>query len=58
MTRRFPWIDPVPPQALLPARWSVVGPARLFARQPARRSTDASSIRLDLNGTDLNRARR
>jgi phenylacetic acid degradation operon negative regulatory protein len=30
--RRFPWIDPVLPPALLPTPWSGVAAAKLFAR--------------------------
>lgn len=39
--RRFPWIDPVLPRELLPARWSGVQAAALFARRHARWSSVA-----------------
>ncbi len=41
--RRFPWIDPVLPRQLLPARWSGVTAATLFARRHARWSAAASA---------------
>ena len=41
--RRFPWIDPVLPPALLPARWSGLKAGQLFARLHARWSADATA---------------
>ena len=41
--RRFPWIDPVLPPDLLPARWSGLEAGELFARLHARWSADASA---------------
>ncbi len=41
--RRFPWIDPVLPPALLPARWSGLEAGELFARLHARWSADATA---------------
>jgi phenylacetic acid degradation operon negative regulatory protein len=39
--RRFPWVDPALPDALLPKRWSGAAAARLFGRQHARWSPAA-----------------
>ncbi len=39
--RRFPWIDPVLPAALLPDSWSGVRAGRLFCRQHARWAAEA-----------------
>jgi phenylacetic acid degradation operon negative regulatory protein len=39
--RRFPSIDPVLPRELLPARWSDLKAARLFADRHQRWSGDA-----------------
>lgn len=48
--RRFPWIDPVLPGALLPKRWSGVPAARTFTRQHARWAADARAEWETLNG--------
>src|SRR5215472_18012219 len=40
--RRFPSVDPVLPRELLPARWSGLDAARLFADQHQRWSSDAT----------------
>jgi len=47
--RRFPWIDPVLPPALLPTPWSGEKAARLFARLHARWSADATAGWLRIN---------
>lgn len=49
--RRFPWIDPVLPGALLPKRWSGGTAARAFARQHARWAADARAEWQALNGS-------
>jgi phenylacetic acid degradation operon negative regulatory protein len=41
--RRFPWIDPGLPREFLPARWSGVQAAKLFARRHAKWSADATA---------------
>ena len=41
--RRFPWIDPVLPPVLLPARWSGLKAGELFARLHTRWSADAAA---------------
>jgi phenylacetic acid degradation operon negative regulatory protein len=47
--RRFPWIDPVLPDELLPTPWSGVAAAKLFTRQHARWSGDARAAWQALN---------
>ena len=47
--RRFPWTDPVLPGTLLPARWTGVAAARLFARLHARWAADARAEWAALN---------
>lgn len=47
--RRFPWIDPVLPPGLLPARWSGVAAGELFARLHGRWSADATAAWRSLN---------
>lgn len=49
--RRFPWIDPVLPPALLPARWSGEAAARLFSRLHGQWSAGATAEWLRLNQT-------
>lgn len=49
--RRFPWIDPALPNQLLPARWTGVAAAKLFARLHLRFSADAQAAWLALNDT-------
>ena len=48
--RRFPSIDPALPRELLPARWSGLAAARLFADQHQRWSADAQREWKRLNG--------
>ena len=50
--RRFPAIDPALPRELLPARWSGLTAARLFADRHQRWSPDAQREWKRLNGTD------
>ena len=50
--RRFPAIDPALPRELLPARWSGLTAARLFADRHQRWSADAQREWKRLNGTD------
>jgi phenylacetic acid degradation operon negative regulatory protein len=50
--RRFPSIDPALPRELLPARWSGLTAARLFADRHQRWSADAQREWKRLNGTD------
>ena len=47
--RRFPWIDPGLPGALLPARWSGAQAAGLFARLHASWAADATAEWARLN---------
>ena len=47
--RRFPWIDPTLPQELLPARWSGLEAAELFARLHARWAAEATAEWVRLN---------
>lgn len=47
--RRFPWIDPTLPRALLPAQWSGRKAVQLFARRHARWAADATAAWLLLN---------
>ncbi|MDT4922514.1 MAG: phenylacetic acid degradation operon negative regulatory protein [Pseudonocardiales bacterium] len=47
--RRFPWIDPVLPDELLPTPWTGVAAAKLFARQHARWSPAARAAWQTLN---------
>lgn len=47
--RRFPWIDPLLPPALLPSPWSGVVAARLFARLHAKWAPDARAEWAGLN---------
>lgn len=47
--RRFPWIDPVLPAALLPAPWSGEKAVDLFARLHARYSADATAEWMRVN---------
>ncbi|HEU5265268.1 MAG TPA: PaaX family transcriptional regulator C-terminal domain-containing protein [Jatrophihabitans sp.] len=47
--RRFPWTDPLLPDTLLPARWTGVAAARLFARLHARWAADARTEWAALN---------
>jgi phenylacetic acid degradation operon negative regulatory protein len=47
--RRFPWTDPLLPDTLLPARWTGVAAARLFARLHARWAADARAQWAALN---------
>jgi phenylacetic acid degradation operon negative regulatory protein len=51
--RRFPWIDPVLPPALLPVPWTGMAAAALFRRLHARWSGAATAEWLRLNGTGL-----
>jgi phenylacetic acid degradation operon negative regulatory protein len=41
--RRFPWIDPVLPQDLLPSHWSGHKAAKLFERRHAKWAADATA---------------
>ncbi len=50
--RRFPWVDPVLPTALLPPRWSGVRAAALFAQQHARWSAQAAAEWCRINAVD------
>jgi phenylacetic acid degradation operon negative regulatory protein len=50
--RRFPAIDPALPQELLPARWSGLKAARLFADRHQRWSAEAQQEWKRLNGAD------
>lgn len=50
--RRFPWIDPALPPALLPGRWSGVRAARLFSRLHAKWSADATAEWRRINDAD------
>lgn len=49
--RRFPWIDPELPRELLPAPWSGVTAAKLFARRHAQWFADAATEWQQLNDT-------
>lgn len=53
--RRFPWIDPVLPPALLPAPWSGERAARLFSRLHGQWSADATAewLRISEGGRRL-----
>lgn len=48
--RRFPWVDPVLPRALLPSPWSGEKAAGLFARLHANWSADATAEWLRASG--------
>jgi phenylacetic acid degradation operon negative regulatory protein len=50
--RRFPWIDPVLPDELLPRPWSGVAAAKLFTRLHARWSAAARADWTRLNEVD------
>ena len=51
--RRFPWIDPVLPAALLPSPWNGAEAAALFGRQHARWSAAATAAWQAMNGPGL-----
>jgi phenylacetic acid degradation operon negative regulatory protein len=50
--RRFPWIDPALPDALLPRPWSGAAAAKLFARLHDRWSPAARAAWADLNSAE------
>lgn len=50
--RRFPWIDPELPDALLPTPWSGAAAAELFARLHERHSPAAQKLWAELNEMD------